>query len=321
MELEAFSNLVMSWNALALEVPAKAFKAQALDALQPHIKFSTAWWGTGVRAQLHPKIVQSFLYGLPPDYVTVWQEIAEHDDYAQAVQAQPGVTFLFIEDHASEEPFLSFSQRFDIGSTLATAVGDDETGVGTFLSVYRTRRQAPFTEQDRDRMQCLVPHLMHAAQLSWRRELRDQLQHTLVAYVDASECLSDASLSFCQHLVTEWPEWQGGPLPAVLLDALRHNHTSWQGRSIHLDIEIGSKGRRRLELTPRLGSGLSARQERVAREYAAGASYKEIARKLGLSPATVRTYLRDCYLKLGVSNKVELGERMAPCTHSVPKCR
>ena len=33
----------------------------------------------------------------------------------------------------------------------------------------------------------------------------------------------------------------------------------------------------------------------------------EIAKLLALSPATVRTYLRNCYLQLGVKSKVELG--------------
>jgi DNA-binding CsgD family transcriptional regulator len=45
--------------------------------------------------------------------------------------------------------------------------------------------------------------------------------------------------------------------------------------------------------------------------YAAGHSYKAIALRTGLSPATVRTYLRDAYLQLGVRNKVELGSRLA----------
>lgn len=51
---------------------------------------------------------------------------------------------------------------------------------------------------------------------------------------------------------------------------------------------------------------LSPREHRVARLFARGLSYKEIARQLGLSPATVRTYLRDAYLRLGVKNKIEL---------------
>ncbi len=36
--------------------------------------------------------------------------------------------------------------------------------------------------------------------------------------------------------------------------------------------------------------------------YAQGRSHKDIAATLGLTPATVRTYLRTAYAALGVSN-------------------
>jgi DNA-binding CsgD family transcriptional regulator len=51
---------------------------------------------------------------------------------------------------------------------------------------------------------------------------------------------------------------------------------------------------------------LSHREREVAEVYAAGNSYKEIARGLSLSPATVRTHLRTVYRKLGVTSKIEL---------------
>ncbi|WP_430981999.1 response regulator transcription factor [Burkholderia stabilis] len=50
----------------------------------------------------------------------------------------------------------------------------------------------------------------------------------------------------------------------------------------------------------------------MAHQFAAGRSYKEISRVIGLSPATVRTYLQRVYAHLGVSNKVQLGRVLAP---------
>jgi DNA-binding CsgD family transcriptional regulator len=55
------------------------------------------------------------------------------------------------------------------------------------------------------------------------------------------------------------------------------------------------------------GAVLAPRERTAAMLFAAGHSYKEIAKILALSPATVRTYLRNCYLQLGVKSKVELG--------------
>ncbi|MNH00356.1 putative HTH-type transcriptional regulator [compost metagenome] len=58
---------------------------------------------------------------------------------------------------------------------------------------------------------------------------------------------------------------------------------------------------------PPPGVLLAPRERTAAMLFAAGHSYKEIARILSLSPATVRTYLRNCYVQLGVKSKVELG--------------
>lgn len=51
---------------------------------------------------------------------------------------------------------------------------------------------------------------------------------------------------------------------------------------------------------------LAPRELSAALLFAQGLSYKEVARALALSPATVRTYLKSAYAGLQVTNKVEL---------------
>jgi class 3 adenylate cyclase/DNA-binding CsgD family transcriptional regulator/tetratricopeptide (TPR) repeat protein len=51
---------------------------------------------------------------------------------------------------------------------------------------------------------------------------------------------------------------------------------------------------------------LSARERQIAEAYAAGRSYRDIAERLFIAPATVRTHLGAIYRKLGVSTKIEL---------------
>ena len=55
-------------------------------------------------------------------------------------------------------------------------------------------------------------------------------------------------------------------------------------------------------------AALSNREREVATAFAEGASYKENARDLGLSPTTVRSHLRTIYSKLGVTSKLELAQ-------------
>jgi DNA-binding CsgD family transcriptional regulator len=58
---------------------------------------------------------------------------------------------------------------------------------------------------------------------------------------------------------------------------------------------------------------LSARETVLLRELAAGRPYKEIAARLRLSPATVRSYSRGLYAKLGVHSR---GEAVAVATRN-----
>ncbi len=57
---------------------------------------------------------------------------------------------------------------------------------------------------------------------------------------------------------------------------------------------------------------LSARQRTVALATAQGASSREIAARLGVTPETVRTHLRSVYRALGVRTRLELANLLAP---------
>jgi DNA-binding CsgD family transcriptional regulator len=57
---------------------------------------------------------------------------------------------------------------------------------------------------------------------------------------------------------------------------------------------------------PGVLSCLSAREREVAHLAACGLGDKEIARRLGISPTTVRTHVEHAYRKLGVNNRVAL---------------
>jgi DNA-binding CsgD family transcriptional regulator len=55
---------------------------------------------------------------------------------------------------------------------------------------------------------------------------------------------------------------------------------------------------------------LSERERQVAERYVEGLSHKEIARELGISPATVRTHLNTVYRKLEVTSRIQLLHRL-----------
>lgn len=55
---------------------------------------------------------------------------------------------------------------------------------------------------------------------------------------------------------------------------------------------------------------LSPRELQIARSYAEGATYQQIAETLCIAPSTVRTHLATVYRKLEVSSKLELAMRL-----------
>jgi DNA-binding NarL/FixJ family response regulator len=57
---------------------------------------------------------------------------------------------------------------------------------------------------------------------------------------------------------------------------------------------------------PGAAAALSRRERQVAEVYGEGLSHKEIARRLGSSPSTVRTQLQSIYRRLGVHSRTEL---------------
>lgn len=63
---------------------------------------------------------------------------------------------------------------------------------------------------------------------------------------------------------------------------------------------------------------LSSRELEVAKDYVDGRTYKEIARTLGIAPATVRTHLRTVYRKLGVTSRIELAQTLDAVSGAAP---
>ena len=149
---------------------------------------------------------------------------------------------------------------------------------------------------------------MNRAQLLDREEARRP--ERALALLDASGAFEAVDPAFRALLADEWPHDDGARLPRPVLQALASGERCL-GRRVEIAFRrIGTRVLCRAQR--RAGaSALSPRQRLVADCFAQGCSHKEVARRLGVSPHTVRCQLAEIYRKLAVHDKAALAQRLA----------
>jgi DNA-binding CsgD family transcriptional regulator len=311
MELARFSDFVLSLRSPANGSSVEGFQERVLERLRRCIAFDAAWWGVGASCDDGLLTFQSFLYRLPPTFLDDWMAIARDDRLAAEVYAHPAIAVLGGKKGRSVA-MVRFRERYRIHSALSISMPDAASGLSLYLSLYRDECACPFNEEERGLYQLMMPHIVAAWQESWREEILRSHAGRPVCYAIASAegVLYNADPDFFRRLLQEWPDWKGARLPEQVRLVVKRKK-EFRGRHIEI-YSLDDKDRHDSAVTlccaPRATVVLTPREESIARQYATGLSYKEIAVQLNLSPATVRSYLRDCYMKLGVSNKYELGD-------------
>lgn len=218
------------------------------------------------------------------------------------------------ELHAYSGAFKRYLLRYDVAHAL-TYVAPHAPGDRTdIVALWRAvPRQRPGVGEQR-RLDALMPHVMRARAIAARlgsggRTVPDSLtlmadRHGIV------QALGDAARAL---LALEWPAWSGPLMPAPLWQALCASSTlRYQGRRIRvraerqvdlLVVHVDRVAPAELLLTPA--------ERRLADLVAMGATYKDAARTLGISPATVRNQLHSAYAKLGIPGRRQLAAALA----------
>jgi DNA-binding CsgD family transcriptional regulator len=150
---------------------------------------------------------------------------------------------------------------------------------------------------------CLANRALCLAQNDADRPDRRQSR----AIADRHGAIQELTPQFRSTLSNEWPDRDGSQLPPWVVgpllnrDGTRHTSTQLLFESCQVHDLHFIKARQK-----KPSDDLSARERSVAELFCDGLTYKEIATRLLISPATVRAHLRGIYSKLGVSSKIEL---------------
>ncbi|KAB0496756.1 helix-turn-helix transcriptional regulator [Pseudomonas vancouverensis] len=316
--LKAFNQCVLHLGRLARESGASRFIGQGLQTFSDLVPFTSAWWGEmSTPAADVPH--QSWMHGslnLPESFAAEWHPVAADDQFSHATLKQPGQVLRDKGFNDPSEAVNAFARRYDLYHLMSITYELPESGLMFFVCLYRGEREQSFSESEGELYAAYCDHLFQL----WRFQVQDMIRFDSdngasdagVARLDGSLLYVGARL--CAAIQRELPGWSGSTLPPDVVAQLPKAPCvirlgrcaltlSPNGEHVILSLEA-----------PSGSQGLAPRERTAAMLFAAGHSYKEIARMLALSPATVRTYLRNCYVQLGVKSKVELGSALRSAT-------
>jgi DNA-binding CsgD family transcriptional regulator len=306
---------------LALGTPSPEFSETALERLKREIGFGSALWGTFTLTPQGPRGHSVHLHGLPDSMLAEYETVKQHDFLNQRLIERPGRTVampLASVEKRVHPDMVAHARRWGMEQSLATVVLESPLNLYTIVVLYRRDVREAFSARERRFKQLLMPHLvaawhMNAMHFLDAPEEPPRSLRRARALIDSLGIIHNAEPGLADILQREAKSWAGPSVPAQLLAGVRSAMGRYEGTAIvatllrHLDDRTSVIN---VRLRAPVDS-LSERERAVAREFAAGKTYKEIAAAFGTSPATVRSQIQAAYGKLGVSTKIELGKQLA----------
>lgn len=314
------SEILIALHHGANAVSPDKFRKYALDLVQTLIPFDSAVWGKHICNGSDLAASEIYLYGLQAEGL---ESVRQLDTWLTAEQiVQPWITVNFNNSHPPRELTKELRQRFDTGGLMHCLC---TTGYDPFLQsphhviLGRSDLDRPFTEEERQLKQYLMPHLETACDKNYRLLPQTSNNNPLEkerrqsnALTNAHGVLFAAEPRFMKLLNSEFPDWNSPLLPEPLLKSfIEQNDDRYVGNNITLTANRRSSmwlvwARPRLPI-----DDFSARTMKLAAYFAAGHNHKEIGQMMDISPATVRNHISIIYRKLQVSNKSQLAQLLS----------
>lgn len=310
------SRLLLPLYRLALHEPIGAFERQVLALLREFIDFDSAWLGCSTLTPGGPSLHSSQTLDTAPDFVAEWEQCKTDDPLVGLAAGHAGhAVALCVRHEPLPAPMRILCARQRIRHVLCGAQVALPARRATHLSLYRAPGRRPYAERDVRLMACVIGHLDAALDHNRQCRLRAMRDPAAApqaaALADACGRILQADAGFLAQLQQAWPGWRGAVLPEPLRVQLRPG-TGGHLASARIRLAWEPEGDLLLVRAspPSPGDLLAPRELAVARLFGSGLSHKEVARRLGIAPTTVRHHLRQAYAKLEVSDKGALASRL-----------
>ena len=273
--------------------------------LQQYIYFDTAWSGLSQVTSRGPVFISNSLFGLPRRYIDSWLRVKTLDFVTPRLIETPGRPVTISRDDAPRNgPFQNFMDEYKIARGMCIIFLDPVDSVCFHLCLYRHRIELTFSSRDLDLIEKTTPNLMFGFAVNRLAQLES----------DRTRVNRQSPLS-----ISEFPQVRSSENP-ISGNQNGNNNASMQPLASHtlfdtkpidnqtkIIAEMDRYEDRHLQMRQRLALGmLTPKEMTVSVMFGKGQTYKEIAKRIGISPTTVRHHLRGAYAKLGVRNKGEL---------------
>lgn len=311
----------------AREMPVDSFPDFALGLVSALLPFSSA------RAMIVDPFAKggalhsAHIFNEPAEMVLDWEEIIRQDTVFETVSSRLGRAYSFhapsLYADVGKTAIRDYAKRYGHQNILSIAILGSNGEHIHGLSLFRSDERHHFVASECWIVENLMPHLVEALAINRLLVYRsvdgklDATGHDNVAIANCEGILHFCGCGFEKLVRQEWPEWRSVRLPTSLLQALRCvNGSGFSGASVAVSAcRIGDLLFLRASAISRLEQ-LSRRELAVAKLFGEGRSHKEIARDIGVSPNTVRTFLQRIYVKLGIRDKAQLAVLLA--RHDMP---
>ena len=309
-----FSRFITDLNHRALSEDAEGLARWAVEHLSRLIGFDAAWYGWARLGADSVEVHANATLNLPGDYYATWQSMSDQDLLAQTMIEMPGTVAQYDRRQRRQtDGMVDLADRYGL-TRIATAMNGKPGDFASFyLSSYRvgvnTRK---WQAEERDFLKCAVDQLSSAMKLSSVEPGRGASPGAVTILASENGVGLFGLQALREQFGEVWPRWTGDALPEQLarLIGLPGQHIL-PDRDLSVTVEqtprFQGMGLRRITLR-RLNRFdlLTAREREVARQLAEGRSAKEVARSLGIAPATVRNQTQSIYHKLQVDNRASL---------------
>ena len=329
--MEAFDKVVLDLYESARGAGARDFSEHSINAVKKLFAFDSATLVDYAVSKQQEVLIQTLhLHSVPleklhervtytgVESLTAQGTLVSRDVVLQAAVGNRGRSVAAdVNQVFRKDPLLDYCRRFDNAHSLviASPTRDQAFSLAAF---WRADQKKAYGAEDIALSTRLLPHLLQAKQVNQqlsalhagKHESKVQEQQaTVLATFDG--CIYLITPAGVQLLQSEWEHWLPPLLPKDLTAFLFASvNRRYVGTAISVQASVQGK-LLCLAISAKHGSdALTPAEFRVAQLASDGLQYKEIARSLHTSPATVRNQLQSVYRKLGVTNKTALASAM-----------